>query len=381
MYKVLISDDNEDYVNSQFDYAYDLGIDLVHFGNWKSASEELKEKWNKYDAIILDGKGRLHDKSKSEDIKHLLYALRDLAAMQVKYGYKPIVINTGFVEDSSEVLVDEVYFEKGNEEQLYQYIIEEIKKTDIGKIKYKYQDVFELFSENIFQESSIDLLIEVLQVVENSCSDISYSNFVTPIRKLIETMFLSLNKFGFIPDEFIETQIHLNPTIYFLMGKKTRITNYIVGEKRAEQLRLEIKRSPFDLTTLNDLMSVLRVTQQGSHLTGKSISKYKYRSLILSLLDVFITYKNIVKENKDIENNKLTYGYTITKNFVTIHHDVVEGVLNIRDNKGIVKESYVVPIELIEENNLEDYDEVQITCFFDVKKKDMKYEVCGVKKL
>ncbi|MCK5867315.1 MAG: hypothetical protein KAG14_02870 [Mycoplasmataceae bacterium] len=380
MYKVLISDDDYNYIDSQLVYANIRGVDLVHFDNWSSAKQELENNWNNYKAIILDGKGKLTKDSKGEDVKHIILALNDLASLNVSKGYKPIVINTGFV-DTKDVLVNQVYFEKGNEEEMFDHLLNKIKQTDEEQLKLKYADVFELYSKGYLKNDSIQHLLEVLYVSDSNLLNISYENFVTPIRKIIESLFLSLNDYGLLPNEFVENKIHLIPVLNFLGGNQSAISNYYKKEKRAQEFKLKLKKLFFPKDLIFELQQVLKATQEGSHLTGRSISKDKYKSMVFSLLNFLIFYKTFININPSKENNKSRYAYTLTKEDLVLHFDIIEGVLNIIDGRGVVKDVYNISKALVTENELEDYNEVRITCYSETRGVSTKYNVIELEKI
>jgi hypothetical protein len=63
---------------------------------------EANHTFKNFDAIILDGKGKLHDASKDSDARHLTESINWLSQQNALGHYIPIVVFTGFHETISE---------------------------------------------------------------------------------------------------------------------------------------------------------------------------------------------------------------------------------------------------------------------------------------
>jgi hypothetical protein len=379
-YKVLISDDDKNYVDSQLDLASNLGIELVHHDNWQSAKAELENNWKDYQGIILDGKGRLKAGAKGEDINHLKKALRDIAQLQVTKGYIQVLINTGFVEDSQSILYDEVYFEKGDEERMYAELVRLIELTDTGKLKKEFNNIFELYDNNVLSPASKTHFIDVLYFTELYVGTISYDNFLTPIRKIIESLLISFTEYGLLPKDFTNNQIHLNPSLNYLSGKETRVLKYDKKTRKGKELFFEIKKKPIPSHLVNSLFNVLRITQQGSHLTGGKISKYKYKSIVYQLFDFLQWYGEFIKKNLDPVFNADRFISKIKEEPIVIEDEKIDGIINIKNSKGVVKSIYNVSMHIIEEKDLQNYDSVLISRYYkDLRNKDF-FNVIDIEK-
>ena len=136
--------------------------------------------------------------------------------------------------------------------------------------------------------------------MENSVNTFAEAKlFFNPIRKIMEDLFNASNKYGLIPDVFVNPMVALNETSKFLSGSCEK------GYK------LEIIFCP--KIVLNHIRSILSVCQPAAHRSeiDKFISivhsPYLLLSITYQLLDVLLWFKIYVDSHNDIEINKANY--------------------------------------------------------------------------
>lgn len=192
MAKVIVVDDDPRYYEPLIDRALnEYDIELVVKDNWEEAQNHLDDHFEEYDAIILDGKGKVDSDSKGNDPRHLKIALENLNVLKGKGQYIPRYINTAYYDDLNAIFGDEPMFSKNSEEEkLFQEILDEVSKNDINKIKTRYPDVFECFGDNYLSSVDENRLLEVLLSIENKTWD---PESLVKLRKVIENIYLFLH--------------------------------------------------------------------------------------------------------------------------------------------------------------------------------------------
>lgn len=189
--KILFVDDDPRYAESLIDRAFnEFRLELEHYDNWEEAFSKLKENFETYHGVIIDGKGKLRKDSKDDDQRHVTKAIGDLRELKGNRQYIPFVILSKYLEIKDAIL--EPFFEKGKDEnEMFEFLINEIQSLDDNKIRIKYQDAFAAFGENYLDKSAEKNLLEAIRSFENdNCNDNSF----TPLRKIIEAIYENIHE-------------------------------------------------------------------------------------------------------------------------------------------------------------------------------------------
>jgi hypothetical protein len=102
--RVLLSDDNLGLHQPLTELASFEQVELVCKDNWEEAKAELEESFDEFDAIILDGRGKLNSDSKDANQRHLTTALNWLREQKQRGNYITVVIFTAYFDDVSEFI-------------------------------------------------------------------------------------------------------------------------------------------------------------------------------------------------------------------------------------------------------------------------------------
>jgi len=176
MIKILLSDDNEAFRKSSREIGAALDCDLNCYDDWENAQVELDTNFNKYHAVVIDGKGRLRDSSKGEDPRHLTEAVIWLREQRAKGRFVPVVIYTGYHPEIEPItsLNDQILkvFDKSKTkfEDVITFLKAEVAKLPSEKLRNSYPAVFD-FSMKYFSKENQMILLKTLDDLNNGAKD------------------------------------------------------------------------------------------------------------------------------------------------------------------------------------------------------------------
>lgn len=298
MIKVLVSDDNEKLFAPWTEQASKFDIDLNCFNNWEEAQFELKERWNEYDFVILDGKGKITEEESGGNKKHLIAAVQWLKEQRGVGLYKPAIVYTGYYKDIDEIAIidDQVLeiFDKGETEsnEIFKFILKEVKKSPDKIIKSKYPDVFEIFDKKYLDPSVEKMLLHLLKSADNISPD-KLPEYATQIRSIQEALYKNLNYY--FPNILSNDCFKANGMIEFNKAKNTlspkiKDTSGRISTDKAKDIQGN------DIENLSNC--IYWVCGNIIHYEKDKIyepSKYIIISLIFALLEQLLWYKNTVE--------------------------------------------------------------------------------------
>jgi len=293
-YTVLLSDDDLRYSNSLVETAAEFGIDLVHFTDWESAYSSLVSDPDRFDAIILDGKGRLTDDDPGGNIQHITKALNDINELRGSGIILPVVINTAYLAKMSEIISGEKILPKGDEKILLEYIINQIKGTPEYKVRSKFKDVFEIFDDIYLPKESSKRLVNILLLIEaKELSNIEDLLF-NPVRKLLESIYKRLHELdeNLIPYSCVSfgDRVRLDWCYFRLLGKDVIDSREIVVRRIPRVLPKYLGPIVKSITDLTNI-------QSHDSNDAISFSCYTIHHVIYGLMDTLIWFKIYVDEN------------------------------------------------------------------------------------
>lgn len=283
MWKILIVDDSNDYVQSQIELAGNMDINLVHYDNWEDAQKVLESSGDQFACIIIDGKGKLKTGSKEEDIKHLNKALSWLKEQKGRGIYFYYVINTAYADHINELVDDEpVYGKFGEEKKMFQDILNNIENSGTQKIKVKYSDIFEIFDKKMLDSATENLLMKAIQDCDKAKME-DIKGVLTNIRAVQEAIYNSLRgaKIGIVPAQITkhgEIKKHLDGNL---------------DQKNGYKPTSEVYQNS-SISSIGN--NIYWVTGQYIHNLEKEtyfISHYTVKALLFSLFELLLWYKSI----------------------------------------------------------------------------------------
>jgi hypothetical protein len=340
-YNVLWIEDEPQKQDSFLDEAALEGIDLHLFKTNKLGMDELETHINFYDAVILDAKGY----EKSEDERASLTGLQNsIKAINALSKKIPYFIYSGYLDKieygiAREMLNNEEIFTKGKDnQQLLTRIKEKADRQIDTQIRHKYQRIFEVCTNKYIGEDANNTLLSLLRSIEDNENNLDSNDKLNTIRKIVEKLFVALNRIGILPDE--------------LRGNINGSSKFLAGVDSSYSLNEEIA----DKTTAYLLRSILTVTQDGSHIGSSSslgvnnhivqrATPYLFSSVLFQLLDVLLWFKEFADKHQDIEKNKLIATLSTTSN-----SSIYEGVIAQDSNNNYYCGEHLLNYRFVSKN-------------------------------
>ena len=285
-YTILLVDDDRIYSQTLVESAFDdYTIGIVHYEDWESALTQLKGNPDKFQAIILDAKGKLTQDDSSEDMYHIIKALQDIKELEGHGLFFPYVINTGYFDDSVMHLLKGVkIFEKGNEDAMLMYLIDQIKCSPYNRLRKKNEVIFSLFDNGHLPAQSGRKLLDVLIFAESPSWNKAPEDFFNPARKILESVFRKLKELKLIDDKcFPNNEINLKGCINYLSGNTVKI-----GLREFTGPRIIPNHINYSMTYLYETTS----TFSHQYLKDNEVSPYALQSVALALCEVLYWFRD-----------------------------------------------------------------------------------------
>jgi hypothetical protein len=298
MIKILLSDDNTKLFEDCKDLAYKLKIDLHCVTNWEDAKIELEENFDKYSAIILDGKGLLNPDSSLEDERHVLAATNWLTTQKALGKIMPAYVYTAYINpismvgDSSEGVIIETIDKNVAFEQVLNKIITYLDATPEVKIRRMFPNPLRVLDTCLL---TADDKKNVNDVVISFISNNFKRQDFNIVRNIIEGVFVSANEIdnvNFLKNECFKDArgVNLEWCCRYFAGLEIRDANRNVLSPRADN-PLVPKHVAAEFDYLKNITSIL------SHRNASSPSLNTVNSTVYALLDILSWFYDTVELN------------------------------------------------------------------------------------
>jgi hypothetical protein len=162
---ILLYEDNLTYRDSFKLKAQQKRIIVDATDNVDELLETLEGNPRKHKFVVLDARAYLHEGQKtgeSEAYLHKIFReIKNIARKQERV--LPYCVNTGFADIKLQYreVLDCPIFEKGQEDDLIQYIWDTYNNTEGARLRAKYPELFE-FADLYFDDASLQLLTALL---------------------------------------------------------------------------------------------------------------------------------------------------------------------------------------------------------------------------
>jgi hypothetical protein len=223
-YKVLWFDDKYEEYENDIDTAYQIGIELIGFKNAEEGLIELKNNYQEYDAVIVDG--LFYDDSQqvgdpqATAFGKVAQTLRDLKLQGIIIPWFIYSGQPKFIKDKRdwiEVFRDtdfgdgKVYDKTDLKafETLCDDIIEAASEINSTRIKHKYSNVFLLCNEAYLGTNLKRKLFEILGTVESEDDTLSTEDLFNPLRKVVETLITKWETSIYFPKTLLKVMVGL----------------------------------------------------------------------------------------------------------------------------------------------------------------------------
>lgn len=302
-YNILWIDDEHEKLSGLKLEARKNNIALTPFKSKKGGVAELQKNYSKYDAILLDAKffENEDDVAGTEDLSALFSSKEALVQLPKKFEFFILTGQAELFNDSTFSKAFTKHYRKGIDgdiTKLFSDLKVAADRQIDTQIRHKYQRVFEVCTDKYIGGDASSTLLSLLKSLEDNDNNLDSNDKLNSIRKIVEKLFVALNRIGILPDE--------------LAGNINGSSKFLAGADPSYYLNEELT----DKTTAYLLRSILTVTQDGSHI-GSSLSlgvnnhivhratPYLFSSVLFQLLDVLLWFKEFADTHQDIEKNKL----------------------------------------------------------------------------
>lgn len=332
-------------------------IHLHPFRTQKAGMDEFDKNPKKWDAIILDAK--MLDESENE-IPMLVGLRKAVQHINEKALLRkvPYFISTGQPDLMSNETFEQsfgVYYIKERDDAK---LIEDIKKAanESGRFRVKsyYCDAIEQL--RLINDWGCEKILDIFEAMHLPNKEIDPLLYYNPLRQVLESVFISANKFKLIPDELVNGQVNINQCVQYLSGRNADVVGIRYGRKQDSIVSPHIKDLMFQILNLGNVNSHSTILGDKDLKKLKSYidsnvcnSKYLIFSLALQVCEIVLYISKCVKNHQDIsENTKMckTIG-TVELIDDNLTHCIVKSKRKSYETKFVLLKSYVERKNLI----------------------------------
>jgi len=294
-YHIIWVDEEPDSIGlTELGRRYD--IDVQQYRSWERARTALKNRFETFSAIVLDGKCVVNDgDAPSPDF--LYQAVREMEAIfaQNEDMLPWYVLSSGSAPDFAKTLErismgqrsemeqewGRLYYRKESDlNELIVAIRHAVARRKDNKIRSMYRDVFETM-EKYFTPDARQTMMEILKALHFPEENRSFDAvlYYTQLRRILEHLFRAMNRLGVLPDEVMgpSDKVNLANSSLYLAGREVNLGKRTVRYKRPGQY-------VFPPVISQIVKSILVVANKNSHTVeldsmGRTIIQDYYNSL------------------------------------------------------------------------------------------------------
>lgn len=290
-----MSDDEKENFDAWKEAAFEEGIELECHDNWEDAQSELGANWDKYDFLILDGRGKMMNEGNIENAQHVIKPIHWLSEMKGKGQIIPAAVYTAYWEELQDIVtVNNIVVgihDKGKVQfsDLCINIKGYLTANPDYKLKAAYPELFELFALKLLKDEYRANIVDMLRFIRGEYSGNTIDVF-RGIRPILENTLVEMYRF----DKGLIDQKYFSKGAPEISG----IIWYLAGSKKKDSTGKLISDSP---ETMPDyaykLASRLQVDTSSSamHHSDDKTNKYMVASAINALFAYLTWYLDFVK--------------------------------------------------------------------------------------
>lgn len=308
--------------------AFDFNIELIPFPCWDDAKTALDDDFDRWSAIILDAKCKHHKDSEDNAIRFLGEALKDISVIIEKHGrLVPWYILSGGAEtEISDSINDDrlkwdadwkdkkFYSKNTDTEILFKRIRVHAIKSPRIQIHEMYRNVFNAIEECNIDDNGYNALEDLLIPIHFPHTIVAkdYNDKFEKGREVLEYIFRSMSSYGILPEW--GKQVNLRWSSCILGGKNATRKN----RDEKDEIVIECKKQILPRTIVRILKEMIEIIPAFCHSDSGdklNINKEEYfkcvddstmllKSFAFQLCDIIIWYRNYLKDNKNIAQNK-----------------------------------------------------------------------------
>jgi len=301
-YNVIWFDDEHHKLEIIKEQALLHNIKLIGYSNAAEGIYEIKNNYNDYDAVILDGLFFINPEHSGTDLDQTAFGevAKVLNELKAKNKILPWFVFSGqksFVKNKNvllDVMKDESFakgkvFDKNIDDDFLELLTEIKKEADKNPeriIKLKNPEIFSIFEEGILGDDVESQLISLFKNhhYENRAE---LKSILANIRSIQESVFLKLENISVLP-----TGLTFNQKNSHLSGNKSFASKWIATTSEYQNTEIETLQKWIYITCGNYIHHL-----EQAHYTGEVISNYAVQSMFSGLLEVLLWFKKTYKEN------------------------------------------------------------------------------------
>lgn len=294
VYNIVWADDDIDVLYDDLMERRFRENDFVLYGKAYTADELekiIEADTNKIDAVIIDA--NFTESNKLVDSERNFSGLDYCRLIAKRFNQLPFFVFTG---RTMELLMEHYkdsnsFFKEFPESRIYRKdvegqldnLFEAIKIEAAAKAQRIYSDIFDILDKKdyCFNKETRKVLLTLLNAVNTNEEPENPFNYYNQIRKTLEYIFRTINKFGIIPDEICFTnfsnkgkeQVAITDCYRYLLydffsddEKKILIKKKLIKKKYQESVFTEI--------ISKEIISIVKIGHRGSHSSMLSPEEY-----------------------------------------------------------------------------------------------------------
>ncbi len=315
IYNVLWFDDRYE---SQMEFtvlANEKGLNLTPFRTLDAGFDYLEENLHNIDAVLLDTTFFLDKDDEitskiSKSIKALSYAVDRINQLssQKLLPYFIFTSNSDYESDNTFIATYDKYYRKydrADMEQLFNDIRSSAKREIDAIIRNKYSEVFEAFTDKYIGSAHQNALFDILKNFESQNSIINDDIYFNPLRKILEALFVALNRYNVIPNSCFKGpgEPNIMYCSLYLSGKEVRLSGGRFTKAQQKYFPMIIQNNVWNIVSYTNIGSHNEVAtkKMGSdiaELRNSGVhSPYLLYVLTFEMLDVILWTKAFIDEN------------------------------------------------------------------------------------
>lgn len=291
MNNILIVDDQKEFIDAFLTKMNAKSINVASARSFEGLKKEMQKLHHKIAVVILDIKCLINDEQEVENEDFIGTAITYLDQNYPKF---PRIILTGDDESFTgfqRFYKNEEVFLKGQEDELFARIKWYCDNSENLRIKRDYQDIFEIFDQNLMDSAQEVQILNILKNLNEKDSS-KFGGILRDIRAMQEAIYKKINQKNkiIIPDNMFEPngKIIWNKLMKHLIGKSS--------ETNCVKQRIPVPSAYKNQTIFNFAESLYWSCGQYIHTTPSyMISNYALKSLIYNLLELLIWAKQYLK--------------------------------------------------------------------------------------
>ncbi|RXJ55242.1 hypothetical protein [Candidatus Marinarcus aquaticus] len=293
MNNILIIDDQKEFVDAFLTKMNAKSINVAAARSFEGLKKEMPKLYHKIAVVILDIKCLINDNQEVENEDFIGTAITYLDQNYPKF---PRIILTG--DDESFTGFQRFYkheevFLKGQEDDLFTRIKWYCDNSENLRIKRDYQDIFEIFEQNLMDSTQEIQMLNILKNLNEKDSS-KFKGILSDVRSMQEAIYKKINQKNktIVPDIMFKPNgmIDWNKLMKHLIGKSS--------ETNCVKQRIPDNSAYKNQTIFNFSDSLYWSCGQYIHTTPAGsymISSYALKSLIYNLLELLIWAKQYLK--------------------------------------------------------------------------------------